>query len=183
MPKCIVNAVHEIIQIADFETTLGMIRVASSDRGLAYLGFPVTNGRGFTGWRERFAPGCVSRNDPAANRVICDQVAEFIARDRNSFDVPTDLRATPFQERIFKIVSEIRYGETLSYKEVARRAGDERAVRAVGTALGANPLALVIPCHRVVGTGGKLQGYAGGVQVKARLLAAEQTGPASGRLF
>ncbi|MBW2292983.1 MAG: MGMT family protein [Deltaproteobacteria bacterium] len=94
-----------------------------------------------------------------------------------------DLRATPFQEKIFKIVSEIRYGETLSYKEVARRAGDERAVRAVGTALGANPLALVIPCHRVVASSGKLHGYAGGVEVKARLLAAEQSGPANGRLF
>jgi methylated-DNA-[protein]-cysteine S-methyltransferase len=115
--------------------------------------------------------------------VICDQVTDFIAGKRNDFDVPTDLRATPFQEKIFKIVSEIRFGETLSYKEVARRAGDERAVRAVGTALGANPLALVIPCHRVVGSGGKLQGYAGGVEVKARLLAAEQTGPALGRLF
>ena len=183
MPTCIVNAVHEIIQIADIETTLGMIRVASSDRGLAYLGFPVNSGRGFTGWRERFAPGCLSRNDPAANRVICDQVIEFIARERDSFDLPTDLRATPFQEKIFKIVSEIRYGETLSYKEVARRAGDERAVRAVGTALGANPLALVIPCHRVVGSSGKLHGYAGGVEVKARLLAAEQSGPANGRLF
>ena len=136
-----------------------------------------------TGWRERFAPGCVSRNDPKANQLIFDQVVEFIGRERKSFDFPTDLRATPFQEKIFKIVSEIRYGETLSYKEVARRAGDERAVRAVGTALGANPLALVIPCHRVVGSGGKLQGYAGGVEIKARLLAAEQTGPASGRLF
>jgi O-6-methylguanine DNA methyltransferase len=180
---CIVNAVHEIIQIADIETTLGMIRVASSDRGLAYLGFPVTNGRGFTGWRQRFAPGCWSRNDPTANQVICDQIDQFIARERNQFDIPTDLRATPFQEKIFKVVCEIRYGDTLSYKEVARRAGDERAVRAVGTALGANPLALVIPCHRVVGSDGKLQGYAGGVQVKARLLAAEQTGPTNGRLF
>lgn len=186
MPTCIVNGVHEIIQIADFETTLGMIRVATTDRGLAYLGFPVTHGRGFTGWRDRFAPGSLSRNGDDANRAnrgICEQVVEFIARERNSFDIPTDLRATPFQEKIFKIVSEIRSGETLSYKEVARRAGDERAVRAVGMALGANPLALVIPCHRVVGSDGKLQGYAGGVQVKARLLAAEQSGPANGRLF
>jgi O-6-methylguanine DNA methyltransferase len=178
-----VSGVHEIIQVADFETTLGMIRVASSDRGLAYLGFPVSHGRGYSGWRERFASGCVTRHDPETNREICDQVIAFIARERNGFDVPTDLRATPFQEKIFKIVSEIQYGETLSYKEVARLAGDERAVRAVGTALGANPLALVIPCHRVVGSGGKLQGYAGGVRVKARLLAAEQSGPSSGRLF
>ena len=66
---------------------------------------------------------------------------------------------------------------------MAQLSGDDRAVRAVGMALEANPLALVIPCHRVVGKGGKLQGYAGGVELKARLLAAEQTGPANGRLF
>jgi O-6-methylguanine DNA methyltransferase len=178
-----VNAVQEIIQTSDFETTLGMIQVASSERGLVYLGFHLRSGRGFTGWRERFASGCVSRNDSAGHRVIFEQVVEFIEHEREAFELPIDLRATPFQEKIFKIVSEIGYGETLSYKAVACRAGDERAMRAVGAALGANPLALVIPCHRVVGSDGKLQGYAGGVEVKARLLAAEQTGPANGRLF
>lgn len=180
---CIVNAVPETLHTADFESHLGTIRVASSERGLVYLGFPLNNGRGFSGFRQRFAPGCSTRVDVDANRIFFEQAIEFVDGDRTAFDVPVDLRATPFQQKIFKIVSEIRYGETLSYKEVASQSGDERAVRAVGMALAANPLALVIPCHRVVGSGGKLQGYAGGVELKARLLAREQTAPANGRLF
>lgn len=180
---CIVNGVQEIIQTADFETKMGMIRIASSERGLVYLGFPLNNGRGFMGWRQSFAPGCKIKSNPSANSPFFEQVLEFISGERKSFELSLDLRATPFHERVFKIVSEIRYGETLSYKDVATSAGDEKSVRAVGAALGANPLALVIPCHRVVGSRGKLQGYSGGVQVKARLLAAEQTAPANGRLF
>ena len=180
---CIVNHVQEIIQTAEFETTLGMIRIASSDRGLVYLGFPLNNGRGFVGWRQRFAPGCKTAKNEGANRLAYEQVLEFIGHERTSFELPIDLRATAFNERVFKIVSEIPYGETLSYKEVAEAAGDAKSVRAVGAALGANPLALVIPCHRVVGSRGKLQGYSGGVEVKARLLAAEQTGLGNGRLF
>lgn len=177
------NGVQEVIYSADFETNLGLLRVASSQRGLVFLGFPLSQGRGFSGWKESFAPACVTRNNPDKNLIFFEQAVEFIERKRKSFELPTDLRATPFQQRIFKIVSDISFGETLSYKDVARLSGDEKAVRAVGMALGANPLALVIPCHRVVGSGGKLQGYAGGVEVKARLLAAEQTAPANGRLF
>lgn len=177
------NVVQETLRTADFESSMGTVRVVSSERGLVYLGFPLSNGRGFSGFRERFAPGCITRNDVDANRPFFDQAIEFVEGDRTSFEIPTDLRATPFQEKIFKIVSEIRYGETLSYKEVARLSGDERAVRAVGMALGANPLALVIPCHRVVGSGGKLQGYAGGVELKAKLLAREKIAPGNGRLF
>lgn len=180
---CIVIAVTETLLTADFESNVGTVRVASSERGLVYLGFPLNNGRGFSGFRERFAPGCVTRTSVEANRDYFEQAVEFLERKRKTFELSTDLRATPFQGKIFKIVSEIGFGETLSYKDVARLSGDERALRAVGAALGANPLALVIPCHRVVGSGGKLQGYAGGVELKARLLAAEQTEPANGRLF
>jgi len=177
------GVVPETIQTADFETPLGTIRVASSDRGLVYLGFPLASGRGFSGWRERFASGSRTRHDDVANHPFIEQVRAFVAAERRSFDFPIDLRVTPFQEKVFKVVSEIAWGETLSYKEVAQRLGQDKAVRAVGRAVGANPLSLVIPCHRVVGASGKLQGYAGGVHVKARLLAAEQSGPEHGRLF
>lgn len=173
----------ETIKTADFETSLGQVRLASSERGLAYLGFPLATGRGFSGWRERFAPGCRTVHDEAANQEFIVQVREFIASERHEFELPIDLRATPFQQRVFKAVSEIAWGQTRSYKEVALSLGDARAVRAVGTAVGANPLALIIPCHRVVGTGGKLQGYAGGVQVKAKLLAHEECALEAGRLF
>lgn len=177
------GGVTEFIKTADFETPLGRVRIASSKRGLVHLGFPLATGRGFSGWRERFAPGSRIVRDQDANEEFVGQVHEFIDGTRRHFEVPVDLRATPFQQRVFKVVSEIDWGQTQSYKDVALALGDEHLVRAVGTAVGANPLALVIPCHRVVGARGKLQGYAGGVEVKAKLLAAEQSGPESGRLF
>jgi len=175
--------VPELIKTADFETPLGRVRLASSERGLAYLGFPLASGRGFSGWRERFATGCRTLREEDANLEFIAQVREFIAGERRHFEFPIDLRVTPFQQRVFKIVGEIDWGDTRSYKQVAVELGDERAVRAVGAAVASNPLALVVPCHRVVGSGGKLQGYAGGVDVKAKLLATEQSGPAAGRLF
>jgi methylated-DNA-[protein]-cysteine S-methyltransferase len=180
---CIVISVQEVIHTASIESVFGSIRIASSDRGAAYIGFPLSNGRGFVGWLQRYAPGSKPQPNLDANRDFSNQVLEFIDGKRKAFGLPVDLRATPFQHRIFKIVCEIPYGETLSYAEVASRAGDPKASRAVGTALGANPLPLVIPCHRVVGSNGKLQGYAGGPSLKARLLAAEKIAPGNGRLF
>ncbi len=85
-----------------------------------------------------------------------------------------DPRGTEFQLRVWNALREIPYGETRSYAEVAAQVGTPRAVRAVGTANGANPLSLVIPCHRVIASGGKLGGYGGGLDLKARLLAMEQ---------
>jgi methylated-DNA-[protein]-cysteine S-methyltransferase len=180
---CIVTSVQEVIYTANVESSLGTIRIASSERGLTYVGFPLTHGRGFMGWLQSHAPGSKPQPNDDANLVFSTQVLEFINGERKSFEFPVDLRATPFQQRVFKVVSEIPFGETLSYAEVASRAGDCKASRAVGAALGANPLPLVIPCHRVVGSGGKLQGYAGGLVVKAKLLAAEKIAPCNGRLF
>lgn len=180
---CIVIFVQEVIHTSNVESVFGTIRIASSERGLSYVGFPVSNGRGFMGWLQLYAPGSKARPDLDANREFSKQLLEFIGGERQAFELPLDLRATEFQQQVFKIVCEIPYGETLSYAEVAARAGVPKASRAIGAALGANPLPLVIPCHRVVGSGGKLQGYAGGLSVKARLLAAENAAPGSGRLF
>jgi methylated-DNA-[protein]-cysteine S-methyltransferase len=95
-----------------------------------------------------------------------------------------DLRATPFQLSVYQILDEIPYGEAISYAEVARRLGRPSAVRAVGSANGSNPMPLIVPCHRVVAADGQLHGYAGGVDLKARLLAMESaTRPAAGQLF
>ena len=93
------------------------------------------------------------------------------------FEIDLDLRATPFQKAVYKHVAKIGYGETLSYSDIAEAMGNPKAVRAVGAANGANPIPLVIPCHRVIARGGALQGYAGGLDLKARLLAMEQALP------
>jgi methylated-DNA-[protein]-cysteine S-methyltransferase len=178
-----VTPVQEVLYTSNIESAFGSIRIASSTLGLTYLGFPISNGRGFMGWVQCHARGSKPQPDVESNREFSNQVLEFIDGKRRSFEFPIDLRATPFQQQVYKVVGQIPFGETLSYAEVAALAGDPNASRAVGAALGANPLPLVIPCHRVVGSRGKLQGYAGGISVKARLLAAEQIEPGNGRLF
>jgi len=117
------------------------------------------------------------REDPRSPllRACARQLAEYFAGRRNAFELPMAPRGTPFQRRVWDEIARIPYGETVSYAELARRAGAPGAARAAGAATGRNPLAIVVPCHRVIGTSGALTGYAGGVDRKARLLALEGT--------
>ena len=102
-----------------------------------------------------------------------DQLAEYFAGTRTAFDLPFDLRGTAFQLAAWNALAEIPYGETRTYAEQAARIGRPAAVRAVGSANGRNPLSIVLPCHRVVGSDGALRGFAGGLDAKAALLAFE----------
>ena len=99
--------------------------------------------------------------------------SEYFAGTRRSFDLPFDLQGTEFQLEVWRALAEIPYGETRTYGEQAAALGRPRAVRAVGSANGRNPLSIVLPCHRVVGSDGALRGFAGGLEVKAALLAFE----------
>ncbi len=98
------------------------------------------------------------------------QVDEFIEGDRKNFDLPLALHGTPFQVRAWQEIARIPFGQTISYGELAARAGAPRAVRAAGAAAGRNPLCWIVPCHRVVGKDGRLTGYAGGISRKRLLL-------------
>ena len=102
---------------------------------------------------------------------------EYAEGSRRTFEIDLDLRATTFQRSVYKFVAKLGYGETVSYSDIAEAIGNPKSVRAVGAANGANPIPLVIPCHRVIARGGALQGYAGGLDLKARLLAMEQALP------
>ena len=101
------------------------------------------------------------------------QLAEYFAGRRKTFDVTLDPAGTTFQRRVWKALLTIPFGETRSYAEIARQIGRPRAVRAVGAANGRNPISIVTPCHRVIGSNGALTGFAGGLEAKARLLALE----------
>ena len=106
-------------------------------------------------------------------RECARQLAEYFNGRRQAFALPMAPRGTPFQERIWKEIAAIPYGATLTYAELARRAGAPGAARAAGAATGRNPLSIVVPCHRVVGSAGGLTGYAGGLDRKERLLRLE----------
>jgi methylated-DNA-[protein]-cysteine S-methyltransferase len=111
--------------------------------------------------------------DPAAFREVMGQLDEYFAGSRATFDLALAPAGTPFQQRVWAELARIPAGTTVTYGELARRVGRPGAARAVGAAVGRNPVSIVVPCHRVVGSDGALTGYAGGIARKAFLLALE----------
>lgn len=101
------------------------------------------------------------------------ELEEYFAGRRRAFSVPLSMHGTPFQQKVWRALAEIPYGETISYGELARRVGNEKACRAVGMANHVNRIPIFIPCHRVVGANGRLTGYAGGLEIKRILLETE----------
>ncbi len=115
------------------------------------------------------------RND--ASPLLCEAVRQlraYFAGELKEFRLPLEMAGTDFQKRVWASLLEIPYGETRSYSQIAQAIGAPMAVRAVGAANGENPIAIVVPCHRVIGANGKLTGYGGGLDLKRRLLDMEQ---------
>jgi O-6-methylguanine DNA methyltransferase len=108
-------------------------------------------------------------NDPYLFGIF-NQLKEYFAGTRKEFDVPLDIEGTDFQKRVWNELQNIPYGKTISYKSLSEKLGDVKAIRAVGKANGQNPIAIIIPCHRVIGANGTLVGYAGGLAIKEKLL-------------
>ncbi len=110
---------------------------------------------------------------PGAFDATIEQLTEYFAARRTSFDVPLAMDGSPFQLRVWRALQQIGYGETISYGELARRIEHPSAARAVGMANGCNPIGIIVPCHRVIGADGALTGYGGGIQRKRLLLELE----------
>lgn len=175
----------ERIHITDLETSLGSLRLAASEHGLVWIGLPGASGRGLAGWLRSAAPEAVVEPAFEPCREAARQLVEYLDGKRRRFELVLDLRGTEFQRRVWQALLEIPYGETRSYGDVARTIGQAPAVRAVGAANGANPIPIVVPCHRVVAAHG-IGGYGGGLSLKRRLLALEQDhadSATSGRLL
>ncbi len=112
--------------------------------------------------------------DRGVLRNAVEQMKAYFAGELRGFDVPVAPRGTPFQLGVWRALREIPYGETISYGELARRIGNPKGSRAVGLANGSNPIAIIVPCHRVIGSNGKLTGYGGGLHNKEILLSIER---------
>ena len=150
-------------------TPLGDLLIGATDQGLA--------GAWFTeGQRDGPAPGSWGRTEPA-HPVLAEaarQLGDYFAGQRGTFELPLDLSAgTDFQQSVWRALGDIAPGTSLSYGALAERIGRPAAVRAVGTAVGANPLIIIVPCHRVLGQQGALTGFGGGLGRKASLLRIE----------
>lgn len=158
-------------------TPLGDMRLAASARGLV--------GLWFDGQRHLPAQldgaGCWPTDDAhPLLRAAAAQVQAYLNGARTGFDLPLDLSGgTPFQQAVWQALLAIPRGSTTSYGALARQIGNPAAVRAVGAAVGRNPLSVVVPCHRVLGSGGALTGYAGGLPRKTALLRLEAAQPAA----
>jgi methylated-DNA-[protein]-cysteine S-methyltransferase len=145
------------------ESPLGRLMLTANDKALTGLYMLPSRKSGSTdGWIE----GTTAR--PLA--VAIRQIAEYFAGERQKFELPLALDGTPFQTRVWRELMEIPFGRTWSYAELARRIGKPGASRAVGLANGSNPISIIVPCHRVIGSDGSLTGYGGGLERKRWLL-------------
>ena len=164
----------EMIVWAASKSRVGTIRVAATSRGVCKITLGLETAADFFGWLERYVAHAPRRPERSGIvELALDQIIEYLGGQRREFDLPLDLRGTEFQRRVWSAVAGIPYGETRTYTDIARAIGKPKAVRAVGAANGANPLPLVVPCHRVLGSDGSLTGYGGGLDVKQKLLEME----------
>ncbi|MGM9988381.1 MAG: methylated-DNA--[protein]-cysteine S-methyltransferase [Bacillaceae bacterium] len=142
-----------------YESPIGLIKVEANEQAVTLVDF------------------VEEKEQTCENEIVkrtLEQLNEYFKGERKSFDVPLFFKGTPFQEKVWTELQNIPYGVTSSYKELAIKIGNEKAVRAVGSTNGKNKISIIIPCHRVIGASGKLVGYAGGLNRKEWLLHHEQ---------
>ncbi|EGA71664.1 methylated-DNA--protein-cysteine methyltransferase [Vibrio sinaloensis DSM 21326] len=149
-----------------FSTSLGKMTLQANDQGLLGAWFE-------TQTTQPEELGQYSESDPILNNAI-KQLQEYFSGSRSEFELPLAAQGTEFQQKVWHALTTIPYGETWSYQDLANAIDNPKAVRAVGLANGKNPISVIVPCHRVIGKNGKLTGYAGGVERKAKLLELEK---------
>jgi len=150
----------------NLDSPIGELIVAGDDQGLRFVLFK--RGRDAVKAKADWEP------DRGALDDTVRQLTSYFAGKLRDFDVPVAPEGTTFQRSVWRELQRIPYGETISYGELARRLGNPRAVRAVGLANGSNPISIIIPCHRVIGSNGSLVGYGGGLPIKQALLSLER---------
>lgn len=138
------------------ETPVGLLEIQSTEVGLRSVNFVDT---------VHF-----EEEEDVYNLLTIKQLREYFGGTRTVFDLPFDMEGTPFQQRVWLELLKVPFGKTRSYMDISRALGDPKAIRAVGTANGANKIAIIIPCHRIIGSDGSLTGYAGGLHRKKWLL-------------
>lgn len=145
-----------------YKSPLGDITLTANDMGLTSLTF--------NEGKKRSLDLQQHQQNMAIFTQVCQQLDEYFLGERQVFTIPLAAQGTPFQQKVWQALTTIKQGETKTYAWLAKKINNEKAVRAVGTANGANPIALIVPCHRVIGSNGTLTGYAGGLALKAKLL-------------
>jgi O-6-methylguanine DNA methyltransferase len=156
----------EILYYSHLQSPIGPLGIAVSDTGLLAVEFDV----GLFPYKNKTMAGELSQ---AETRPYVHELQEYFAGARRQFTFPLDLRGTPFQLKCWRALLDIPYGQTRTYADIARAVGSPHGYRAVGLANNRNPIAIVVPCHRVIASDGTLCGYGGGLEVKRKLLELE----------
>jgi len=157
---------ESVIQSRTIDSPIGPLTLAGRDPVLTHLRMV---GQTYEPSRADWSP------DPKAFADVVEQLGDYFAGELTGFDIRFDLAGTPFQQSVWKALLTIPYGETRTYGHIAEQIGTPGSARAVGLANGRNPIAIVVPCHRVIGAAGHLTGYGGGLQRKRILLDLEKT--------
>ena len=164
-----------IISAVDYESPCGPLLLGATEECLCLCDWTdATHHEKVLGKLQKTTGKKIRKAEVPLTTVACRQLDEYFKGERHTFDIPILTVGTEFQKRIWRELMGVGYGETLSYSELAERAGCPAGVRAVANAVGANPISIFIPCHRIVGISGDLTGYAGGIQAKLRLLNLEK---------
>ncbi|WP_349409532.1 methylated-DNA--[protein]-cysteine S-methyltransferase [Pseudalkalibacillus sp. SCS-8] len=168
-----------VVQYGEMESPVGPLTLLKTEKGLCRIDFgsaeenlPLINA-----WLKKQALKAELTFDHASFQPFIEQINEYFNRERTHFDIPIALFGSTFQKKVWEGLVKIPYGETYSYKDVATMIGSPKAVRAIGSANNKNPLPIIIPCHRVIGSNGSLVGYGGGLDKKEILLNLEQEEP------
>jgi methylated-DNA-[protein]-cysteine S-methyltransferase len=148
--------------------------MAATSKGLCYVGSQDKPFEELEVWVNKHYPGSSLIHDDVVMQPYVAEFKEFLLGERTSFTISQELKGTDFQTEVWNALCQIPYGETWTYSDIANAIQRPTAVRAVGTAIGANPVLLTVPCHRVIGKNGKLTGFRGGLDMKEQLLKIEK---------
>lgn len=163
----------EILYWGEFQHNEGTFILTASQQGLCFVTLPNQSFQSTRDWAKRYASECTLVHDDWQVAPYVAQLKAYLEGHRETFDIPTDPRGTEFQKTVWRALRDIPFGETRTYGEIGSVVQRSDAVRAVGAAIGANPIPPFFPCHRVIGKNGSLTGYRGGLKLKAWLLEME----------
>ncbi|MFD1929486.1 methylated-DNA--[protein]-cysteine S-methyltransferase [Sporosarcina siberiensis] len=164
----------EVIYWSIFSDKKWSMYIAATKDGLSYIGTPNAEFEELEKWAKKRLPKYTLVEDASKLSPYTSELIEYLNGDCIEFTLKMDLHGTPFQQSVWKALQEIPYGQTVSYTDIANRIGKPKSVRAVGTAIGANPVLMSVPCHRVIAKSGALTGFRAGLNMKEQLLELEK---------
>ena len=156
------------------DNDIWQLYIASTDNGLCYVGSPNAPFEELNEWVRKHIPNYELLENKEAMKPYETELIDYLEGRRKEFSIPLDLRGTEFQQKVWEELLKVPFGQTATYTEIAERIQRADAVRAVGTAIGANPVLITVPCHRMLGKHGEWRGYRGGLRMKGQLLELEK---------